>query len=129
MIDFVTSSDGGKKILIADDDQDILESMRMMLEMEGYQVETTVNGERVNKMSKEQPDLLLLDIRMSGIDGRDVCRSVKADKTTRDIPIIMISANEDAAKSVKASGADDFIAKPFEMHDFLHKVEKYLAKN
>lgn len=115
-----------KKILLADDDPAIVDSMQLMLEMVGYQVETTVDGETVLKMQEELPDLLLLDIWMSGQDGREICKHLKSKKDTQNIPIIMISANKDTAQIAKESGANDFLAKPFEMNDLLAKVEKYI---
>lgn len=114
-----------KKILIADDDPAILDSVEIMLEMEGYDVDTTANGETIYKMKKDYPDVLLLDIWMSGQDGRDICKYLKKDPLTRHIPIIMVSASRDIMDSAKAAGADDFLAKPFEMDDLLGKIAKY----
>lgn len=129
MNDFISPQIVGKKILIADDDPDILDAMKMMLEMEGYDVMTTLDGERVASMFKYRPDLLFLDIWMSGIDGRDICRTIKSKKATKDTPVIMISASTSIGKSAQDSGADDFIAKPFQMKDILSKVEKHISSN
>jgi CheY-like chemotaxis protein len=115
-----------KKILVADDDPSILEAIQLILEDEGYEVVTTVNGETIYQMEKEYPDLLLLDIWMSGQDGRDICKFLKSRESTRDIPIIMISANKDTAVIAKESGADGFLAKPFEMNALLDIVSKYI---
>lgn len=115
-----------KTILVADDDPAILDSIQIILEDEGYNVITTVNGETVAKMFEEQPDLLLLDIWMSGQDGRDICKALKSQDTTRHIPIIMISANKDTEEMAKISGANDFLSKPFEIDDLLKKVKKHL---
>jgi CheY-like chemotaxis protein len=114
-----------KKILIADDDPAIVESTKMLLEMEGYDIDTTVDGETIYKMEKEYPDLLLLDIWMSGQDGREICKFLKKNPLTKHIPIVMISASRDIMKSAKEAGADDFLAKPFEMEDLLTKVKKF----
>ncbi len=116
-----------KKILIADDDAGILDSLTMMLEDAGYDVDTTINGATVQDMREELPDLLLLDIWMSGMDGRDICKHLKSQKLTKRIPIIMISANKDAAQIAKEAGADDFIAKPFQMDDLLAIVAKHVG--
>ncbi len=113
------------KILVADDDPSILEVIELMLTEEGYEVETAVDGESIYKMKKEFPDLLLLDIWMSGMDGRDICRYIKSHELTIDIPIIMVSANKDTAEIALEAGADDFLAKPFEMDDLLAKVKLY----
>lgn len=115
-----------KKILIADDDPGILDAMTMMLEDEGYEVETTVDGATVQDMRETLPDLLLLDIWMSGMDGREICKRLKRQELTKCIPIIIISANKDTDRFAKEAGADDFIAKPFEMDDLLAKVARYL---
>lgn len=114
-----------KKILVADDDPAICDSIKMMLELEGYEVDTTVDGETIYKMEKEFPDLLLLDIWMSGQDGRDICAYLKKEPHMKHIPIIMISASRDVKKSARESGADDFIEKPFEQEELMEKVKKY----
>lgn len=113
-----------KRIMVADDDPAILDVMRMMLEFEGYEVLTTLNGGAVLKMETELPDLLLLDIRMSGADGRDICRKLKQSERTSKIPVVLVSAGKDIERSAIEAGANDFIAKPFEMIELLHKIEK-----
>jgi DNA-binding response OmpR family regulator len=118
-----------KKILIADDDQAIVESLEMVLEMADYTVKSTVDGRVIPMMKKEKPDLLLLDIWMSGTDGREICKKLKKNKKTKDIPIIMISASRDIKKSTEDAGADDFLEKPFEVDSLLEKIQKYLGNN
>ncbi len=122
-------ADAKKKILVADDNPAILDALRIMLEEEGYEVETTVNGATVQDMKQPLPDLLLLDIWMSGIDGRDVCKLLKGAAATKHIPIIMISATKDIAQIAKDSGADDCISKPFQMEHLLAIVAKYVNKH
>src|SRR5688500_6269736 len=102
-----------RKILVADDDPAICDAVQFMLEEEGYAVDTTVNGETIYKMEKNFPDVLLLDIWMSGQDGREICKYLKKKSMTKNIPIIMLSASRDIASSAKEAGADDFLAKPF----------------
>ncbi len=113
-----------KKILVADDDQGIVDAIKLMLETVGYDVATTVDGETVLKLKEELPDLLLLDIWMSGQDGRDICRYLKGREDTKRIPVIMISANKDTETIAKQVGADDFVSKPFEMDELLEKIER-----
>ncbi len=120
------SSGTKKKILIADDDPAILEALSLMLEETGYIVKTTVDGKTAQDMKDELPNLLLLDVWMAGMDGRDICKHLKKQQKTKDIPIILISANRDVEGMAKECGADGFIAKPFEMKDFLSKIKKYL---
>jgi len=117
-------SEKHKKIMIADDDPGIVDAVEMLLEFEGYQVTSTVDGSTVLDMKDELPDLLLLDIWMSGEDGRDICKKLKHTDATKNIPVIMISASRDIKESALESGADDFLAKPFEMNELLEKIEK-----
>jgi DNA-binding response OmpR family regulator len=118
-----------KKIMIADDDPGIVDAVEIMLDFEGYEVSSTVNGATLLDMQTEFPDLLLLDIWMSGFDGRDICRELKQKKDTKGIPIIMISASRDIERSAYEAGADDFLAKPFEIDDLLGKIRKLLKDN
>ncbi len=114
------------KIMIADDDPGIVDAIQMLLEYEGYEVRTTVNGATVNDMQDEFPDLLLLDIWMSGQDGRVICKKLKESENTKDVPVIMISASNELRKSAQDAGADDFLEKPFEMDHLLLKIKKFL---
>src|SRR5687768_11272677 len=90
-----------RKILVADDDPAILDAIKMMLEFCDYDVETTADGTVISKLKKAKPQLLLLDIWMSGTDGREVCKKIKAREDTRDIPVILISASRDIERSTK----------------------------
>ncbi len=115
-----------KTILVADDDPAILDAIKMILELDGYTVLITQDGRAVSKLSQMNPDLIILDIWMSGQDGRDICRHVKAYHSTRGIPIILMSAGRDVEVSAKEAGADDFMSKPFEMSKLLANVKKYI---
>lgn len=115
-----------KKILLADDDPAILDSVKMLLELYDYEVSTTVDGQTIYKMENEYPDLLLLDIWMSGEDGREICKFLKKNPNTKSIPIILISASRDIRTSAQEAGADDFIEKPFEMDHLLEIIQKHL---
>ncbi|HSW88262.1 MAG TPA: response regulator [Candidatus Saccharimonadales bacterium] len=117
-----------KKILVADDDPAICDSLRFMLEEEGYEVSIASNGSVLKKTLSQKPDLLLLDLWMSGVDGRDVCKSLKQQKNLQHMPIILVSASRDIRKSAQDSGADDFIEKPFTMDDLLTKIQKWTSK-
>ncbi len=118
-----------KKILVADDNPAILDALKIMLEEEGYEVETTVDGATVQDIKAPLPDLLMLDIWMSGIDGRNVCKLLKSNAETKHIPIIMISATKDIEQIAKDSGADDCVSKPFQMEHLLATVAKYVKKH
>jgi DNA-binding response OmpR family regulator len=116
-----------KKILIIDDDADILDAIAMILDREGYTVSTVMKGdEAYQAINTFKPDLILLDVLMSGSDGRTICKNLKKEKKTRQIPIVMISAHPSAAKEYMQCGADDFLAKPFETEDLLKIIKKNL---
>ena len=115
------------KILVIDDDLDILSVMEILLSMKGYNVEVTAKGENTfPKIETFKPDIILLDVLISGQDGRTICRKLKSDNETRHIPIIMFSAHPGAAAAIAEYGADDFIAKPFDVTNLLQKVNFYL---
>ena len=116
-----------KKILIVDDDPGILEALSMILEESGFITEVTTKGtETYGKIARFKPDLIILDVLMSGSDGREICKKIKKDQTTKHIPIIMISAHPNAEKSIKECGANDFLPKPFEMKDLLAKINQLI---
>ena len=115
-----------KKILIADDNIGILEAMQLILEDAGDEVETTEDGRMVQEMVQKFPDVLLLDIWMSGMNGGDICKHLKSQERTKQIPIIICSANKDTKQIAHEAGADDFLLKPFEMDNLLAKVKKFV---
>ncbi len=120
---------GSKKIVVVDDDPDILDALQMTLEDEGYDVTTTEKGEYAENLrgtNGNLPDLIILDVLLSGKDGRTICQKLKSQPETRHIPIIMISAHPNAKQSVKDVGADNFLAKPFDVNELLALVAKYL---
>jgi DNA-binding response OmpR family regulator len=115
-----------KNILVVDDDEGILEAVQLVLEMEGYQVQTSLDGSSLRQMSAELPDLVLLDVLLSGEDGRDICRQLKASERTKMIPVILFSAHIDISSTFKMYGADDFLTKPFSVEPLIAVVKKYL---
>jgi two-component system alkaline phosphatase synthesis response regulator PhoP len=118
-----------KKILIVDDEVDLVETVRFPLEMEGYHVLVSYNGEdALNQARKENPDLILLDLMLPKLDGYKVCRLLKFDDRYKHIPILMLTAKtqeKDKALGME-TGANEYITKPFEMDDLLKKVKAYL---
>ncbi len=118
-----------KKILVIDDDPTILDALRFTLEFSGFEVITSEKGDYAENLkdSKDQfPSLIILDVLLSGKDGRTICKKLKSDKKTKAIPVIMISAHPGADKSVKEVGADEFLAKPFDVDVLLELVKKYV---
>lgn len=120
-----------KKILIVDDELDILRVTSLRLKKLGYDVITATDGkEAIKAMHREQPDLVLLDLLIPFMDGGDVCKQVKKDKKLKYIPIILFTAHSDTMTAEKAEefGADDYIVKPFYSKDLTRKVEMFLAQ-
>ena len=114
-------------ILLVEDEESLHETLKLNLELENYQVTSAYDGnEAIKAVKNEYFDLIILDVLLSGIDGRDLCKSLKNDPMTKHIPLIMISAHPNAEKSIKKVKADDYLKKPFEMDELLRKVAKYL---
>ena len=116
-----------KKILICDDDQGILEMLEFMMEDFGYRVMTETNSLNVLKDLEElKPDLLLLDIWMPVLSGDQILKNIKTNPMYADLPVIMYSASSEGSAIATEAGADDFIAKPFNLNELLHKIEQLL---
>lgn len=116
-----------KTILIIDDNTAIVDSISLFLDFEGYKVKTLSRGTEFFRLNADEfPDLIILDMWLSGEDGRDVCRLAKANDATKNIPIIMISASRGLEQSTLDAGADAFIAKPFDMNEMLQKIAELL---
>lgn len=117
------------KILVVDDDVSILEVIKIILEDANHQV--IINSkptDTIKLIETEKPDLLLMDIWMSGVDGTDIAKQIRADEHLSSTPIILISAKQDAGKSI-SNIADDYIEKPFDMDDLLLRVGKLLKRS
>lgn len=123
----VTAMIRKKKILVSEDDAGILDVLRLMLEDENYEVEISRDGKKIYQLDNELPDLILLDIWMSGVDGRDLCRYLKNNDKTKNIPVIILSANKDTEQIAKEVGADGFLQKPFDMEELLAKLHEHLS--
>lgn len=117
-----------KQIVVVDDDLDILEFIQLALTYEGYHVRVSTTGRTVQQIwLGGLPDLILLDVKLAGEDGRVICKHLKAHEMTKDIPIIVFSANISESQVRQECPADDFLAKPFSLDTLLTKVEKLLA--
>lgn len=120
------------KILIVDDEQDIVESLSFMLQAKGYETICAYDGEEGLKLAKEAaPDLIMLDVMMPKINGYKICRLLKYDAKYKNIPIIMLTArSQESDKTIgEETGADEYITKPFEFNDVLNVMQKYIGQN
>ena len=118
-----------KKILIVDDEQDIVETLKFMLEAQGYECHCAYDGEAGLNLAKEIiPDLMILDVMMPKINGYKISRLLKYDNKYKDIPIIMVTArSQDDDKAIgQETGVNEYVTKPFELEDLIDRVNKYL---
>jgi DNA-binding response OmpR family regulator len=118
------------RIYVIDDDRDLLTVVKSLLLKKGFNVSTFIDWRLAkNAIKLFEPQLILLDVFLSGIDGLDICQKLKASPSTRHIPILMFSAFPKIAEiAIDDYGADDFIAKPFEVSDLIKKVHSVLSK-
>jgi len=118
-----------KKILVVDDNEEILEVIELILRLEGYQVSGLMDASYFNqRISEFKPDLILLDVMLGALDGRNLCNLLKADRLTLHIPVIMISASHNL-NDIQGiiCHPNDFIAKPFDIGNLINKVGAQLA--
>jgi DNA-binding response OmpR family regulator len=115
------------KILVIDDDVDLLFLGSSMLRQKGFEVHSLARPENVLHVVKSfRPDLILLDIKLGDYDGRDLCRQLKNNPETKDIKIILYSAFPETSVDVMKYGADDFIMKPYEMDYLIGRIRHLL---
>lgn len=118
-----------KKILIVDDDDDILEALSIIIESGGYEVLMAKRGdEAIEKTFSYLPDLIILDLFLPGIDGKEIAKIIKNNKKTKTTPIILISAHATVKKAAKELIVDDFLPKPFTGASVLTKIKNLIDK-
>ncbi|TFF37104.1 response regulator [Mucilaginibacter psychrotolerans] len=119
-----------KKILVLDDDDDILDVVAYLLTENGYEVKTLNCGDTVfNHIKDFTPDLILMDVMLADMDGRTICREIKENHLTNLLPVILISGTHDLAAVLNLPGApNDFIAKPFDVDQLLDAIKRQLGE-
>jgi len=118
------------KILIIDDNEDILFMLKAMLQLKEYKVFTKETADNIESFVQElHPDVILMDMLLSGADGREVCKLLKSNATISSIPVVMMSALPNAKEMCIQVGADYFIGKPFEMRDMFDAISDALKKS
>ncbi|MBU0572863.1 MAG: response regulator [Candidatus Margulisiibacteriota bacterium] len=121
-----------KKILLADDEPEVLDMLKIRLQPLGFDLLCAANGqEALDIAKKELPDIAVLDIMMPKMDGYDVCRNMKADKKTSHIPVIFLTVLGDPEEKEAGleAGAEAFIQKPYEPSVFIEEIKKLLQKH
>ncbi|MDW7730946.1 MAG: response regulator [Methanolobus sp.] len=129
-IDFL--ADTREKLLIVDEEIDALTALKVALEAEGYNVIVALDGfEGIEKARTENPDVILLDIMMPGMDGFEVCRRLKSDPSTDHIPVIMLTAKGETDDKVEGLelGADDYVTKPFNLKELKARIKTVLRRS
>jgi two-component system, OmpR family, response regulator VicR len=118
-----------KRILVIDDDPDILEILNIVFEQEGYEVILSADGNEAEHIEELHPDLVLLDIRLigSGKNGADICAKIKSSPGTKDLPVILLSSEDDVRSISEQCGANEYVSKPFMLAQLLTKVHDILA--
>jgi len=126
------SNKGNKNILCIEDEPEMIDLIRLILERRGFTVQGAAGGtEGIRKVRELHPDLVLLDLMMPDMDGWEVYQQMKADETTRDIPVIVVTAKAqsiDKVLGLHIAKVDDYIAKPFSPQDLLASVEKVFSQ-
>jgi DNA-binding response OmpR family regulator len=128
MVDQTGHSQAAKRILVVDDESAILQTLRFNLERSGYEVVTAGDGRSAVSLAlREQPDLIVLDIMLPLLDGVEACREIRKNS---DVPIMMLTAKDQEIDKVLALelGADDYMTKPFSLHEFLARVKARLRR-
>ena len=120
-----------KKILIIDDEPDVIDTLAFMLKARNFEVISAPDGlAGLSRVKADKPDLVLLDIMMPGMDGYEVCSKIKRDNATKNVPVIMLTARGEGEAVTKAhkSGADDYIVKPFNLPTLLARLNKFIKQ-
>lgn len=114
-------------ILVVDDDEGILEVIDIILTQEKYHVEAVRSEDQLQEVLKDHlPSLILLDVLMSGVDGREISRHLKSNPKTKNIPIIIMSANTKVSTKAEEAHADGYLQKPFDINELLETVRRYI---
>jgi two-component system, OmpR family, response regulator MprA len=120
------------KVLVIDDEENIIEFIRLGLRYEGFQVESASNGEQgIVAAQRVNPDLIILDLMLPVIDGLEVCRRLRSNPITREIPVLMLTAKDEVRDRITGlrTGADDYLTKPFDFDELLERMRAILRRS
>jgi len=113
-------------VLIVDDNLDLAEATKHFLEIKRFKVLVS-DGKNVDKILEEnRPDIIILDISLGALDGREICRELKQNEQTRSIPVIMLSAHDKLSKAYDDNYADGYIMKPFALTELLEEIQLFI---
>lgn len=117
-----------KRVLVIDDDEDILEILNIVFQENGYEIVLSNTGEAAEHIRVIHPDIVLLDVRIVGSvkSGPEICKEIKSQLETRHLPVMLVSAESDLAILAQECGADSYVAKPFDIFDLLSQVKEFV---
>ena len=116
-----------KRILVVDDSEAILDVVKITLEIAGYEVSMSLTSECFQQIGNDPPDLILLDVLLSGEDGGEICQRLKSEEQTRHIPVILLSAHAGLRETAERCGANDYLVKPFRLTELREILKKHLS--
>jgi two-component system phosphate regulon response regulator PhoB len=117
------------KIMVVDDSIDLLHLIGIIIKMEGHESIALASPEEITQKIEEHiPDLIILDVNIGSYDGREICKNIKADPASKNIPVLLTSASADVLIDFKEFGADDILEKPFELSTIKKKINGLLGK-
>lgn len=115
-------------MLIVEDNLDLAEAARHFLELKRFRVLISDGKDIQNLIETDRPDIIILDIFLGALDGREICRELKRDEKTRPIPVIMLSAHDKLSKAYDDNYADGYVMKPFALNELLSEIEMLIKK-
>lgn len=116
------------KVLIIDDDPDVRTMMNILMKKQGYEVQTAGNKQdALDLLQHFHPSVILLDVLLSGTDGREFCQQLKMADGLKHIPVVMVSAHPGAAENISSYGAEEFISKPINTESLLEKIDQLVS--
>jgi len=118
-------------ILLVDDDQDLLAVLELKLSGDGFKVQTALDGESaLKKIKKKSPDLVILDVNLPGMNGMEICKTLRSEEQTKNIPILMLTARDEEIDRVLGLefGADDYVTKPFNTRELVLRIKSILKR-
>jgi DNA-binding response OmpR family regulator len=117
-----------RRILVIEDDQDVRETVKFLLDLKGFRVYTSSTGADVfTIVDKIKPHLIITDIFLGKLDGRVICRSIKSNPKTSNIPVIIMSSASDIYNTIHDVGANDVVLKPFDENTLLNRIQRQLS--
>lgn len=119
-----------KRVILVEDEDNVRETLDLLLTKAGYTVRSSATGTDIfDTISEFNPDVILLDVLLDDLDGRDICKAIKGNEITSHIPVIMLSAVPDVYNAITDAGANDVVSKPFDEKTLISRIERQLSNS